>query len=75
MKPEKHAARRRLSKHVQTNTQQEERCSLWIRVVTVARQQPARQWTGWVAITWDPATHVHPAIGLLLLDINMPSQK
>jgi hypothetical protein len=25
-----------------------------IRAETVGRQQPARQWTGWVAITWEP---------------------
>jgi hypothetical protein len=25
-----------------------------VRAETVARQQPVRQWTGWVAITWEP---------------------
>jgi hypothetical protein len=54
MEPEKPIARQRLSKHVQVNTQQYARCSLWIRAATVATQQSARQWTSWVAITWEP---------------------
>jgi hypothetical protein len=45
-----------LGKHVQTNT----RPTIYggafyvFRSETVARQQPALQWTGWVAITWEP---------------------
>jgi hypothetical protein len=30
-----------------------ERCSLRVRAATVARQQPVRQWTAWVAIMWE----------------------
>jgi hypothetical protein len=47
-------AMQRLSKHVQTNTQQQKQCSLWVLAVTAARQQPVRRWTAWVAITWEP---------------------
>jgi hypothetical protein len=39
MEPENPVARQRLSKHVQTNTQQLERCSLCVRAATVAWQQ------------------------------------
>jgi hypothetical protein len=45
-----------IRKHVQTNTRPkiQERCFLCGSIETVAREQQARQWTGWVAITWEP---------------------
>jgi hypothetical protein len=50
-------ARQRLSKHIQTNTQILERCSPWVLAATVAREQPACQWTGRVTTTWEPPSH------------------
>jgi hypothetical protein len=50
-------ATQRLSKHFQTNTRPTIHERWFFYVVpaeTVARRQPARQWTGWVAITWEP---------------------
>jgi hypothetical protein len=43
---------------------QQYRCGVFymVRADTVARQQPARQWTGWVTITWEPQTDTHAAI-------------
>jgi hypothetical protein len=32
----------------------------------VATQQPARQWTGWVAIAWEPPAETHATIDPLL---------
>jgi hypothetical protein len=42
MEPERTVARQRLSEHVQTNKQQEERCSVCVLAATVARQQNQR---------------------------------
>jgi hypothetical protein len=28
-----------------------------VRAANIARQQPARQWTGWVVIMWNPNRH------------------
>jgi hypothetical protein len=45
-----------LGKHVQTKRGQKYKSGVFyvVRAEIVARQQPARQWTGWVAITWEP---------------------
>jgi hypothetical protein len=45
-----------LNKHVQTSTGQQCRSGVFyvVRAETVVRQQLAHQWTGWVAITWEP---------------------
>jgi hypothetical protein len=45
-----------LGKHVQTNTRptMQERCFYVVIAEIITRQQSARQWTGWVAITWKP---------------------
>jgi hypothetical protein len=36
------------------------------QTTAVARQQPERQWTGWVAIAWEPPTDTHATIEALL---------